>query len=162
MSSPARRFRLWHIAVGIVVAALFGFTIFGVLAWRSITVERAAPEDAVRRFEQVRRQFAGMEPIIRLEANGRGLRQPSSPDPPPPPNRLHVLAYRVADHRLVQADVPFWFVKIKGPAMGYAFQDTGFNLERLGVTPAELERYGAVLILDEARQNGDRLLVWTQ
>ena len=58
MSSPARRFRLWHIAVGIVVATLFGFTIFGVLAWRSITVERAGPEDAVRRFEQVRRQFA--------------------------------------------------------------------------------------------------------
>ena len=43
-----------------------------------------------------------------------------------------------------------------------AFEDTGFDLERLGITPAELERYGAVLVFDEASQNGDRLLVWTQ
>lgn len=57
---------------------------------------------------------------------------------------------------------PFWFLKMKGPGVQYAFRDTGFDLERLGVTPAELEKYGVCLILDEAATNGDRLMVWTQ
>jgi hypothetical protein len=162
MNSPAPRVRLWHIVVGIVVAALIGFAVFGLLAWRSVKVERAEPDDALNRFEQVRRQFSSTEPILRVDPNGRTLRQPSSPNPLPPPNRLHVLAYRAANRRLVRADVPFWFVKIKGPAMQYVLDDTGFDLERLGITPTELERYGQVLILDEARENGDRLLVWTQ
>jgi hypothetical protein len=35
-------------------------------------------------------------------------------------------------------------------------------LDRIGVSPADLERYGVCLILDETRKNGDRLLVWTE
>ncbi len=39
---------------------------------------------------------------------------------------------------------------------------TGLDLERLNVTPDELQRCGVCLVLDEARTNGDRLLVWTE
>ena len=79
-----------------------------------------------------------------------------------PPTRLRVLAYRAPERRLVQAEVPFWFLKLKGPAVRYALRGTGLDLERLGVSPADLERYGVCLILDEARANGDRLVVWTE
>ena len=127
MVSHNRRLRLWHVVAAIVGAAVFGFTVFGVLAWRSIAVERAEPEHALRRFEDVRRQFTGTDPILRLDANGAVVRQPTPSDPLPAPTRLCVLAYRVAERRLLRADVPFWFLKIKGPAMRYGFQDTGWS-----------------------------------
>ena len=78
------------------------------------------------------------------------------------PSTLHALAYRVPEQRLVHAIVPFWFLKIKGRAVQYALRDTGVDLKRLGVTPGDLEQYGAGVVLDEARANGDRLLVWTE
>ena len=162
MVSHHRRLRPWHVVAGIVGAAVFGFTVFGVLAWRSISIERAEPEPALRKFEDVRRQFIGLEPILRSDAKGAIVRRSAPREPLPTPGRLCVLPYRVAERRLLRADVPFWFLKVKGPAMRLAFQDTGFDLERLGITPAELERYGAVLVFDETSQNGDRLLVWTQ
>jgi hypothetical protein len=58
--------------------------------------------------------------------------------------------------------VPFWFLKVKGPAVQYALRGTGLDLKRLGVSPADLEGYGVCLILDQTRTNGDRLLVWTE
>jgi hypothetical protein len=78
------------------------------------------------------------------------------------PTQLRVLAYRAPQQRLVHADVPFWFLKVKGPAVRYALRDTGLDLDRLDVSLADLERYGVCLILDETRANGDRLLVWTE
>ena len=73
-----------------------------------------------------------------------------------------LLAYRAAEQRLVRVDVPFWFLKMKGPAVQYSLRGTGVDLERLGVTAAELEGYGASVVLDESRHNGDRVLVWTE
>jgi hypothetical protein len=73
-----------------------------------------------------------------------------------------VLAYRADAERLVRADLPFWFVKMKGTAVQYALGDTGLDLGALGIDPVELERYGPCLILDQTRANGDRLLVWTE
>jgi hypothetical protein len=57
---------------------------------------------------------------------------------------------------------PLWFFKVKGPAVEYARRDTGFDLAALGLTAGDPERAGRGLILDGARNNGDRLLAWTE
>jgi hypothetical protein len=44
----------------------------------------------------------------------------------------------------------------------YAVQGTGVDLDRLGVTAADIERHGPGPILDETRANGDRVLVWAE
>jgi hypothetical protein len=144
------------------IAALAGIGIFGVLAWHSITVEQAQPDDALRRFMEVRRRLAWTEPMLQVDAGRVTRREASNETGTTRPTRLRVLAYRVPQQRLVHADVPFWFLKVKGPAAQYALRGTGLDLERLGVSPADLERYGVCLILDETRRNGDRLLVWTE
>ena len=146
-----------------VAAAVAGLGIFAFLVWRSVTVERAGPQDASIRFAAVRDRFAGIEPILQVDADGAVRRRdvPTDGDVTRP-TRLRVLAYRVAEQRLVRADVPFWFLKTKGAALQYSLHGTGLDLERLGVTPADLERYGVCLVLDETRANGDRLLVWTE
>ncbi len=144
---------------GIVFAVLIGFSVVG---WRSITVERAEPDQADRRFTALRNQFSGIEPLLRVEPDGRVVRRQLEPANVKPAYRLRVLAYRVSLGRVVQADVPFWFLKVKGPAIRVSLRDTGLDLDRLGLTPAELQRYGATLVLDELRTSGDRVLVWME
>jgi hypothetical protein len=152
------RFLSW-----VAAAALASIGIFGFLGWQSVTVEPAAPDDALRRFAEIRSRLALTSPMLQIDATGGVTRRTAPPEAATvPPTRLRVLAYRAPQQRLVHADAPFWFLKMKGPAVRYALRDTGLDLDRLGVSPADLERYGICLILDETRKNGDRLLVWTE
>ena len=55
----------------------------------------------------------------------------------------------------MRADIPFWFYKLKGTAAQFLLRDTGFDLESLGIAPADLQQRGPGIVLDEARDNGD-------
>ena len=158
MSAPWRSQLAWSIGV-IAIAAL---SVFAFLAWRSVTIERADPGDALRRFVEVESGFTSSEPILRIDAGGTITRRRIPLGAPRRLAKLEALAYRVPEQRLVHAVVSFWFLKVKGPAVQYALRDTGLDLNRLGVTPADLEQYGPGVVLDETRPNGDRLLVWTE
>jgi hypothetical protein len=144
------------------VIAIAGLSLFAFLAWRSVTIERADPSDALRRFAQVESRLRSSEPLLHIDAGGTITRRPAPVGEPARLSRLQALAYQVPEQRLVHAVVPFWFLKLKGPAVHYALRDTGLDLKRLGVTPADLEQYGAGIVLDETRPDGDRLLVWTE
>jgi hypothetical protein len=155
---PSRHQFLW--SSGVIVVAALAF--FAFLAWRSVTIERAEPSVALRRFAQVESRLSSSEPMLRIDAGGTITRRALRVGEPARLSRLHALAYRVPEQRIVHAAVPFWFLKLKGPAVQYALRDTGLDLKRLGVTPADLEQYGAGVVLNETRANGDRLLVWTE
>ena len=160
MSDDSRRGKAILVAFG--GAALLGLSVFAGLAWRSVQVEPAEPDQALVRFTAVRDSFSGTEPILLVDAEGHVSRRPAPTSDAAPPKRLHVMAYRQPERRLVRAEVPFWFLKAKGPAVQYSLRGTGFDLKRLSITPEDLQRYGACLVLDETRTNGDRLLVWTE
>lgn len=149
--------------VVLVIAALAGFAIFGMLAWRAVTVEEADAPEALRRFSEIRARLGGGEPLLTLDQAGNVVRRAEPPARAPRPlRRLAVLAYQSGDERLVTADVPFWFFRLKGPAAQYLVRGTGLDLERLEITAADLERYDPSVVIDHARPNGDRLLVWTE
>lgn len=157
---PARDVRVLSL-IGVI--AVVGFGLFGFLAWRSVTVEEVQSDDALQRFVELRKRLSGTEPILHVDASGVVTRRAVPPEGKAPrATRLRVLAYLAPEERLVRADSPFWFLKMKGPGVRYAFRGTGFDLERLGITPADLERYGVCLVLDETRPSGDRLLVRTE
>lgn len=147
---------------GIGVFVLLAVAISALLAWRSVTVERADVDAALRGFTAIRDQFAGRDPILRLGRDGRIASRVEPSANAEPATQLHVLVYRQNAGRLVRADVSFWFLKMKGPAVQDSLRGTGFDLEALGVTPAELQRHGRSLVLDETSSTGDRLLVWTE
>jgi hypothetical protein len=151
------------VALALAAGAVVGFTIFGVLAYRATTVERADAPEALRRFASIRASTGGGAPLLTLNDQGRVIRRQ---DPPPAgrprPTRLGVLAYRGADQRLVTVDIPFWFFKLKGPAAQFAVRGTGLDFERLEITAADLERYGPAVVIDHEAASGDRLLVWTE
>jgi hypothetical protein len=153
------RFRPYWL-IGIVTVV--GVSAFAFLAWRSVTIERAEPSDALRHFAQIESRFNSEEPVLRIEADGTLSRRALLEGEPKHLSKFHALAYRVHEQRLVHAVVPFWFLKVKGPAVQYALRDTELDLQRLGITPADLEQYGSGVVLNETRPNGDRLLVWTE
>jgi hypothetical protein len=79
-----------------------------------------------------------------------------------PVSRLKALAWRASEQRLVTADTPFWFFKLKGPAARYALARTGLDLDCLHLTARDLERFGPIVIVDHASRDGSRLLVWNE
>jgi len=106
--------------------------------------------------------FPGATPLVRRDESGRLVRTAAAGrEGSSPARRLHVLAYHASTGRLVSADVPIWFIRMKGPASALALRGTGFDLEALGLTAGDLARAGAGLVLDE-RRGEDALLVWTQ
>ena len=144
------------------IAAVLTIAVGVVLAWRSVDVQRAAPEAALARFTAARGRLDA-EPILRFAADGtRTRRLAPAIVPVKRLSRLRVLAYRAPEQRLVRADVPFWFLKVKEPAVRSALEYAGLDLTQMDLAPAELERYGPCIVLDETRPNGDRLLIWTE
>ena len=143
--------------------AVAGLLIFSVMVYRAVDVETAGPEEAAQRFAGVRATLPPGKPVLTLDDNGKVLRRDIPPDRASTSIRqLRVLTYYAAGRRIVSADVPLWFFRTKGPAAQYALRDTGFDLDRLGLTPSDLQRYGPVVLIDHTRSSGDRLLVWTE
>jgi hypothetical protein len=147
----------------IFVMAALGLGGFVYLSSRTITVEQAEQSDAARQFLAVRASFGSAVPMLEVDASGH-IVQHASPTAGEAVHleRLRVLVFQAHRQRLVRADVPFWFVTLKGPALQYALRDTGVDLDRLGVTAADLDRHGPGPILDETRADGDRILVWVE
>lgn len=155
--------RTRRVALWLSAAAIIAIGVFGVLASRAVTVEDAAAPEALRRFEAIRASLGGREPLIGLDEAGNVVRRAAPPtNPPRPVTRLGVLAYQAGDERLVTADVPMWFFRMKGPPTQFLVRGTGLDLERLQITAADLERFDPSVVIDHARSNGDRLLVWTE
>ena len=155
--------RTRRVLLALLAGAVVGFAIFGLLAYRAVSVEEAAAPEALRRFESIRAALGGRPPLIALDDAGNVVRRaaPGSTSPRPV-SRLGVLAYQAGEQRLVTADVPMWFFKLKGPAAQYLVRGTGLDLERLQITASDLERHGPSIVIDHARTGGDRLLVWTE
>lgn len=161
---PAGSIRASRVALSIVVAGLVGFSIFGRLVYQAVEVGQAGPEEALTRFQAARARFVNQTPMLEVDASGRVAPSlPSGGGPAPKElKRLEVLAYHVADGRLVAAHVPFWFFGLKRPAVQLAVRGTGLDLDALNLTAESLSQHGPGLIMERAFPNGDRLLVWAE
>lgn len=158
--TTSRSLRVW----GLVVACgLAGIVAFVVLASRAITVQNASRTEAASRIASIRAGLPSRAPLVDIDDNGHVVRTTSSSEGAAHPvARLKALAWRDADQRLVSADTPFWFFKLKGPAARFALEGTGFDLDRLGLTPADIERFGPGIIVDHGGRDGNLLLVWAE
>jgi hypothetical protein len=148
-----------QIAAWVLAAAALGLSVFALLAWQAVSVQQVEASAALKQFEAVRASVKGA-PLVRRDESGRFERLATASNDAPV-TQLHVLAYHVSGQRLVRADVPFWFLRAKGPAVQYALRGTDFDLAALNLTPSELQAAWACVVLDEVRPNGDRVLAWT-
>ncbi len=157
--------RTSRVLLSITVAALVGFSIFGRLVYQAVDMEEVTQSEALTRFKAARERFVNQAPMLEADASGRVAPAKSPPDGRAGSRevrRLEVLAYHVADERLVMAHVPFWFFTLKRPAVQFAVRGTGLDLDELQLTAENLSRHGPGLILDRTLPNGDRILVWAE
>ena len=129
---------------------------------RHVEATKVTATEATREFDTVRTRFQGQTALIELDQRGNFLRANTDREPPAgarPPESLHIMAYDPDDGGLVKLTMPFWILRMKGKV---ALSGSGMSLEDLKVTVEDLERFGPSLVLDQANEGGDRVLVWSQ
>jgi len=157
---------LIRVAIALGVAALIGLSIFGRLAYQAVNLTQVKPAEALARLDAARTRLGSGAPMIGVDASGKlvpaASERPREGAQASDPTRLEVLAYHRSNERLIEAHVPFWFLRLKGPAAEFALAGTGLDLEDLGLTADDLARHGPGLILDRKLASGDPLLVWIE
>ena len=156
--------RLVQVLVGLAVFGALGLFVFGLMAWNSVTVEPMEAESAASELEQLSAKVGSRSPLLRMDSDGELVRTEAAPDLADKRRlkRLRVVAYRAPNQQMVRAKAPFWFVRLKEPAVRLFLRGTGVDLKQLGITAAELQQAGPGLILDQTSENGDRVVVWTE
>ena len=86
----------------------------GAVAWRAVTTEHADPVDAQNRFAAALAASSSKTPLIKRDSSGHWARPEGTLSRGSQPTHLEVLAYRASEERMIKADVPLWFLKIKG------------------------------------------------
>jgi hypothetical protein len=156
---PSRtRFWLWLLA-----AAGLGFGVMLLMAWRVSRIEIVDPHHAAECLAAVRLEFRTPRPLLERNEAGTLIRTPIAPLPGhEPPEKLIVAVYEPATDAFIRVDVPFWMLTLKGPLLEAALRRTGFHVEELGVSAADLRTFGSCTILDETREDGSVLVVGTR
>lgn len=158
------------VVVGVVVVGILGLIALAAAGLyffaRNVETRVASPAAASQEFDAVRARFAEQKPLIELDDRGRFLRahtdRPAHPDSPPP-GQVHVLVFDPDDGRIVSMSVPFWLLRLqRRGSTAFSVDGQRMDLEDLGITVEDLERYGPTLILDHATPSGERVLVWSQ
>ena len=148
----------------VAVAAVLGIGAFSVLVVRAVDVETVGPAEAQAQFGMVQQAIGHRPPMLMVDTDGsiRPLASGGRTAGTAPISRMQVLTYQVANARLVRATVPFWFFQLKRPAAQFLLRDTGVDLDRLGLTSANLAAFGPGVIFDQTMISGDRVLIWTE
>jgi hypothetical protein len=154
----------------VLVAAVGGMVYF---VASHVDTATASPGAAGDRFAEVRRRFAGRQPIVEITGDDHAvvrqvgtLQAAGGASAPARLENLNVLVYDRNDERIIEVTVPFWLLRIM-PSGRFSINDDRVRIdsERLHLTVADLERYGPALVLDheELRGRGTaQVLVWTE
>ena len=154
------RYHIALIAVAVVLLAV-GITFYSLQS--VTTVEEVDGETAHARFVNVLEPLNSTAALLQRDAEGRWIRSAQTNDPTDLRlKRIGVLAYRPDSDRLYRMDIPFWFYRMKGPALEFVLRDTGFDLGDLGIKPKDLRRHGPGLVLNEEQEDGGRIVVWVE
>ncbi len=164
---------LWA-ALGIAVALVMvggavvvggGYWMYQQFAPDARVVDRTR---AAEQLDQIRARFKDQQPLISVDhTDGRGdarlQRDGRDSTYTGQLQSVQIAAYDPDDGRLVRFSVPFWLLRL-GPngklTLGGDVLEDVEGAEQL--TVKELEALGPGLLIDDARPNGHRVIVWTE
>jgi flagellar basal body-associated protein FliL len=151
------------VMVGVAVVAGAGFWIYQSFAPAATFVDQGKADAELA---TIRARFgnhlplintnpAEGEPAIRKDARGAAYTGQLQ--------SLQVAAYDKGAGKLVRFSIPFWLLRLAPDGKMSLGDDALDDLAGRGkLTVAELEAFGPGLLVDEAKPNGDRVLVWTE
>jgi hypothetical protein len=125
---------------------------------RTTTVAAAAEG-----FQTIRQRFTTQKPLIELDEHGSFLRANADrPAGTQRPQTLRIMAFDPHDEKVVNLELPFWILRLKGGGSHFDIGRSNIDLARMRITVEDLERYGPILILDQKDTDGSRVLIWSQ
>jgi hypothetical protein len=159
---------LW-ILLGIVAVtfagclALVGTGIYVVR--KNVDVKTATVDTAQDEFARVRTQFADQEPLVMIDGRDHTTpdlerRLKEATPPRQPLTAMHVMVYQEKEGKLMRFSLPMWLIR-RGNRQSFNVDAGGMQLDRLNISPEDLERLGPTLIVDH-RERDSRVLVWTE
>ena len=162
---------LW-IALGVVcLVVMVGAAVIGGLAYvayQQFALKQSVvePADAAQQLDQLRAQFHAP---ARLQFAWKPDGPPDVTIQRPPTNStasltsLHVAAFDPHERHLVRVTMPFWLVRVAFGKMRIAGAEILNHLDTPSgrLTPADIEAFGPGLLVDDKRQDGTQVLIWT-
>ena len=162
-----KRTWLWIVlaCLGVCVIAMFVLAGAGMYFVMShVNVTRASSADALRGFEEARKQFKDQQPLFVIDNREQPrIARPlvEIPDGSVKPQNLWILAWDPDEEKVVKLSLPFWLLRM-GKRKMTVIEGSGFDLERLNIDWRELERIGPALVFDLKSSDGERVLIWTR
>lgn len=156
--------RTLMIVIGVLI--LVAIVALGSLVWlftRSVNVGKADAAGASQRFDEIRRRFEGVTPVLEIRDEEPVLiRRPPEQGSGTRLTTLRVITWTPREDTLAQIDLPFWLLRLKSGPLEIATHHTRVSDTDLGITVEDLERFGPTLVLDHEGRDGERVLVWTE
>ena len=159
---------LW-ILLGLVAIGVVGcFTLVGTGVYvvrKNMKVTPATAESAQDEFARVRAQFADQEPLVQITGSEHATpdleqRLRDAPKAPEPISAMHVMVWEEKEGRVVRVSLPMWLIRM-GNRDSFKVDAGGASIERIRISPQDLERLGPTLLVDH-RDRRSRVLVWTE
>ena len=145
------------------VAAAVGVAVFWLLAAQVTSMEKMEADAAQLQISAMLDSLGFGPPRLTRDGTGKFISNtPEDGAPAKKPKTLVVMTFLSSERRLIRSDIPFWFFRMKAPAAQFALKDSGLDMKRLGLRPADITSQGGGLILDEMIDGGDRILVWAE
>lgn len=165
---PGKKRRWIPVLIGVVlligVVAVGAMVLTAVWFRQNLTITQGSEEGATQQFEEVRRRFAGQEPLIKL-VDGRpqyAAGRASQTAPGGALSSVHVLAYDRDEGNTVRFSLPFWLLRLKsGPIRISAYQQ-GWDDRGVSFNVEEIEKHGPGIIVDVAERGEGRVLIWAE
>lgn len=165
---PKKKTWIWIIVgvLGLCVVAMLAVAGAGVYFVAShIDTKAATSADASAEFDKMRAQLNNQKPLFELDSRERPrlTRELATlPTASAKPEYLWILAFDPdRDGRLVRINLPFWLLRL-GRRKIQVMDRGEFDLSRLNLDVADLERIGPQLLVDYRNTTGERVLVWTK
>ena len=118
---------------------------------------------ATASFDDIRRRFAGTEPVLDVVEHDKAVlkRQAPAEAPARPLEQLQVMVWDPDDKGLSRVTLPFWLLRLKTGPIELSSKVL-VDEHHINLTVEQIERYGPALLLDHQSRGGDRLLIWTE
>jgi len=145
------------VAVGAIVLTAVWFR-------QNLTITQGSEDAATQQFKQVRRGYAGQQPLIQLvDGHPQYVAERASQTPSAAPlTSIHVIAYDRDEGNTVTFSLPFWLLRLKsGPIRISAYQQ-GWDDRGVSFRVEDIEKHGPGIIVDVTEPNEGRVLIWAQ
>jgi hypothetical protein len=163
-----RRIWLWIIVGGLTAGAVVLVTAAGAGMYfvsHHVDTAHASGADAIAACDAILASLPSPRPLYEIDSDDRlRLVRPIEdlPTGSAHPDTLRILTFDPDDQRLVKVSLPFWMLRLSRAKFHVTGADRAFDLRRLNLDSAELQRLGPALVLDFRDRDGARVLLWTQ